>query len=245
MPTPDVLRQALEALQRLAAGPQPNDIYDAQRWEMAGAHALLVNGLLSVYEQATSVPSEKHRDFALYALLWCATMDHHHEWEDTLYYPMFEPKFDTSHIVAEHKTFHAGAVAFEEYLVSTLPAGTQYGFGKSTPAHEQATYDGTKVQTLIEMFAEPLVQHLMQELTYLDPDKVRASGLTEAEMRNIADTSNKHMMSMPATTFLTYTVLVTPKWSEFPPAPTFVKRVLVPFVFSWPNRHLWQFVPRA
>ena len=36
----------------------------------------------------------------------------------------------------------------------------------------------------------------MQELTHLDPDRVRASGLTEAEMRSIADTSNKHMMSM-------------------------------------------------
>lgn len=81
-------------------------------------------------------------------------------WEETLYYPMFNPKFDTSQIVAEHETFHAAAVAFEEYLISTLPAGTTYGFGKTAPAHEQVPYDGAKVQSLINAFVDPLTAHV-------------------------------------------------------------------------------------
>ena len=40
------------------------------------------------------------------------------------------------------------------------------------------------------------MQQLVQEITYIEPEKLRASGLTEAEMKNIADTSAKHMMSM-------------------------------------------------
>lgn len=45
-----VLRKALDTLRGPAGGAQPKDIFQAQYWEMAGAHALLLNGLLSVYE---------------------------------------------------------------------------------------------------------------------------------------------------------------------------------------------------
>ena len=96
MSTPDVLRKALATFEPAASGPVPKDIYKAQHWEMAGAHACLMNGLLSVYEvgpksflrrhsnsysiqQATTIPKEKEQDFIGYALLWCATLDHHHE----------------------------------------------------------------------------------------------------------------------------------------------------------------------
>lgn len=36
----------------------------------------------------------------------------------------------------------------------------------------------------------------MQEIGYIEPEKIRASGLTLDEMKNIRDTSNKHMMTM-------------------------------------------------
>lgn len=48
--TQDILRKALTAFEKPAGGPVPKDIYEAQHWEMAGAHACLMNGLLSVYE---------------------------------------------------------------------------------------------------------------------------------------------------------------------------------------------------
>lgn len=73
---------------------------------------------------------------------------------------MFNPKFDTSFIVAEHASFHDGSVAFEQYLVSTLPEGAKYGFGKTAPAHERRAYDGAKVQSLIDAFATPLATHV-------------------------------------------------------------------------------------
>ena len=54
--TQDILRKALAAFEKPAAGPVPKDIYQAQHWEMAGAHACIINGLLSVYNVCTVLP---------------------------------------------------------------------------------------------------------------------------------------------------------------------------------------------
>lgn len=43
------LRKTVAYFEEPARGPVPADIYEAQYWEMAGAHACLMNGLLNVY----------------------------------------------------------------------------------------------------------------------------------------------------------------------------------------------------
>ena len=84
----------------------------------------------------------------------------------------------------------------------------------------QETYDGGKLRSLIDMFVHELSTHvgscntsspsqkknnykhllpilqLIQEISYLEPRKIRASGLTEAEVHHIASVSEKHMKSM-------------------------------------------------
>lgn len=50
MSTVQVLQRALTAFETPAAGPCPKDIFEEPHWEMAGAHACVANGLLSVYE---------------------------------------------------------------------------------------------------------------------------------------------------------------------------------------------------
>lgn len=72
------LRKCVAEFTAESAGPQPSDVYAAQTWEMAGAHAFLMNGLLNVYEKADSIPVEKQELFTKYALQWCAALDHHH-----------------------------------------------------------------------------------------------------------------------------------------------------------------------
>jgi len=86
--------------------------------------------------------------------------------------------------------------------------------------------------------------HLLQEVLYLDPAKIRESGLTKEEIMHIASVTEQHMKSMPPSTFLIYTILHTPKGSAFPPVPAFVRSLLAPYVFYWPNRRLWQFAPK-
>lgn len=40
----------MEAFRGPASGPIPTDPFQYQYWEMAGAHALFVNGLIGIYE---------------------------------------------------------------------------------------------------------------------------------------------------------------------------------------------------
>ncbi|RDB20005.1 hypothetical protein Hypma_012884 [Hypsizygus marmoreus] len=237
------LRTSLETFKRSSLGPQPKDIYAAQHWEMAGAHAMLVNALLNVYEKSSSVPQDKVQAFIEYALQWYAALDHHHRWEENIYYPLYSPKFSTETIVAEHETFHSGVEKLREYLTSCLPAGTVWGYSQTVGPQEQQKFDDVHFRTLIDDFADALVTHLVQEIGYLEPEKIRASGLTEGEVKHIADVSEKHMKSMPPFTFLIYTIIHTPKESGFPPVPGFVRNFLAPYIFYLPNRRLWQFAP--
>ncbi|TCD67486.1 hypothetical protein EIP91_012347 [Steccherinum ochraceum] len=230
------LVSALAKLMETARGPLPSDAYAAQTWSMAGSHACIINGLHNVYTQAAQIPENKHVDFVGYALQWVANMHHHHEWEEEFYLPMFAPKFDPSLIKQEHEAFTAGFNEMQEYLISCLPTGAKYGYDQIAPEHQQQSFDAQRLLTLIDSFAHELATHLVQEIDYLHPDKLRACGITEEEMNDAATKTMEHMKAMPGTTFLTYVVLLTPPESGFPPAPGFVKNLIVPWVLSWANR---------
>ncbi|KAG6910787.1 hypothetical protein DXG01_007675 [Tephrocybe rancida] len=192
----DALRTSIEKSQSKSAGPQPKDIYTVQQWEMAGAHATLLNALLNVYEKSASIPAKKAQAFVEYALQWVAALDYHHDWEEKVYYPLFAPKYNTEAIIAEHGMFQAGVDALKAYLVSCLPPQTPWGYGQVTGAQEQQTFDGSHLQTLVDAFVSELTLHLTQELSYLEPGALRNSGLTEAEVKHIAKVSDKHTKLM-------------------------------------------------
>jgi hypothetical protein len=210
MSTVKVIRSSLESFTNPSRGPQPKDIYEAQQWEMAGAHASIMNGLLSLYEvslafhslvlsiyefmqKADSVPAGEVQNFVEYGLQWYAAINHHHQlvfivtfnpvehltecatcrWEENIYYPLYNPKFNTDAIVAEHETFHAGVENLREYLTSCLPAGAKWGYGSTVGPHEQVTFDATKLRSLIDAFVNELSTHvcsyhmLFSELQFL------------------------------------------------------------------------------
>jgi len=130
-----------------------------------------------------------------------------------------------------------------EYLVSCLPSGTAYGYDKVAPTHEQKEFDGEHLRTLFDAFVHPLVDHLKHELTFLTPEKLKEADVTLEQLQTIRDTHVKIMRSMPKSTFSAYHFLHAPKNSDFPPAPTLVKKFIIPYVASLPNRSMWQFVP--
>lgn len=80
--------------------------------------------------------------------------------EETVYFPMFNPKFDTSFVEEEHSTFTPGLEKLESYLISCLPSGMKYGLGSVAELHGQQAYDGAKVCTLIDEFADDLCKHV-------------------------------------------------------------------------------------
>ncbi|VDC04790.1 unnamed protein product [Peniophora sp. CBMAI 1063] len=245
MSAEEIMQNALGELVELCRGPRPTDVYQAQYWGMAGAHALLLNGLLHLYKIAPTIPKEKSVEFAGYALQWVAAINHHHAWEENLYYPLFGFELDSASIVCEHATFTDGVERMEHYFTDCLPDGTKYGYGKVVKPHVRKNFDGHHVQDLIDTFVKPLTAHFLHELEYLEPVKLMKTGLTEEAMKRIDKSSLQHMRTMPNSTFLVYNLRHAPKGSEYPPTAPFVKRFLAPYIYSLPYKKYWQFAPAA
>ena len=125
---------------------------------MALAHNGILRGLNSIYLQATHVPREDLdaiRDFLTYCQCWCESMHHHHDAEENEFFPSIELISDVRGImernIEQHRAFTPGFDLFQEYARTCLPED----------------YDGRKIRSLIEAFAEPLTRHLHDEIETL------------------------------------------------------------------------------
>ena len=123
--------------------------------QMALAHNGMLRGLNSIYLQAAHIPREdlkSIRDFLTYCQCWCESMHHHHDAEEKVFFPTIELISNVQGImernVEQHRAFTPGFDSFQEYSRTCLPKD----------------YDGRKIRSLIEVFAEPLTQHLHDEI---------------------------------------------------------------------------------
>jgi len=135
--------------------------------QMALAHNGILRGLNSIYLQATHIPREDLdaiRDFLTYCQCWCESMHHHHDAEEKDFFPSIELISDVKGImernIEQHRAFTPGFDLFQEYSRTCLPRD----------------YDGRKIRSLIEAFAEPLTQHLHDEIETLRGLDVYDSG---------------------------------------------------------------------
>ena len=126
--------------------------------QMALAHNGIIRGLNSIYLQAAALPSDDTtavRDFLTYCQCWCESMHHHHDVEEETFFPAIERVSDQPGLmqqnVDQHAAFTPGFVAFNDYVESCAPQD----------------YDGQEIKRLIEAFAEPLRQHLGDEINSL------------------------------------------------------------------------------
>ena len=135
--------------------------------QMALAHNGILRGLNSIYLQATHIPRQDLdaiRDFLIYCQCWCESMHHHHDGEEKVFFPNIELISDVQGImernVEQHRAFTPGFDRFQEYSRTCLPQD----------------FDGRKIRSLIEAFAEPLTQHLYDEIETLRALDVYDSG---------------------------------------------------------------------
>ena len=129
--------------------------------QMALAHNGILRGLNSIYLQAPHIPGGSKngeaivQDFLTYIQCWCESMHHHHDAEEKLFFPSIEQISTVPGImqqnIEQHRAFTPGFEQFQEYARTCLPR----------------EYDGGKIQSLIEGFAEPLTQHLSDEVDTL------------------------------------------------------------------------------
>jgi hypothetical protein len=125
---------------------------------MALAHNGMIRGLNSIYLQAPNIPSNDvmaKRDFLIYCQCWCESMHHHHDAEEAVFFPAIEQISGVKGLMAQnveqHRAFTPGFEKFHEYA-------------KTCKAE---VFDGGKLSSLVEDFAEPLTRHLADEIETL------------------------------------------------------------------------------
>jgi hemerythrin-like domain-containing protein len=123
--------------------------------QMSLAHNGIIRGLNSIYLQAPNLPPQDKstaRDFLTYCQCWSESMHHHHDAEEKAFFPDIEAISGVEGLmetnVEQHRAFTPGFEAFEAYCRSCEPG----------------EFDGQKLRSLVEGFAEPLVKHLHDEI---------------------------------------------------------------------------------
>lgn len=137
---------------------------------MSLAHNGIIRGLNSIYLQAANIPRDEPetiRDFFTYCQCWSESMHHHHDAEETIFFPSIEKITGVEGIMErnmeQHRAFTPGFEAFDTYTRTCIPSD----------------YDATKLKSLIDSFAEPLHRHLkeeietLQELNKYDSEEIR------------------------------------------------------------------------
>lgn len=154
------VRPRFKPVDRIAknAGTQKSHAANYVATEMSLAHNGMIRGLNSIYIQAPNLPKHDHKtvaDFLTYCQCWSESMHHHHDMEEQEFFPSIERLSGVQGLMArnyeQHKAFTPGFEEFHAYARDTSPKD----------------YDGQKVQTLVEGFAEPLTQHLHDEIESL------------------------------------------------------------------------------
>ena len=147
--------------------------------QMALAHNGILRGLNSIYLQAAQIPRQDLstvRDFLTYCQCWCESMHHHHDAEETVFFPSIELISEVQGImernIEQHRAFTPGFDLFQEYTRTCLPED----------------YDGQKIRSLIEDFAEPLTKHLHEEIETLRGLDVYDSGRIRQAYQNFEKT---------------------------------------------------------
>ncbi|KAG9242948.1 hypothetical protein BJ878DRAFT_513057 [Calycina marina] len=134
-------------------------------YEMSKVHNVLTRGLNAIVLQAPHIPestkegysAQDVKDLLFYVEQWAATVNHHHNTEETIMFPAFEELAGQPGLMSgplhQHEAFHNG-------LVELLNYAKKFG-------ERPDEYQWEAMKSIIEGFAPPLMQHLGDEIGIL------------------------------------------------------------------------------
>ncbi|KAF8732650.1 hypothetical protein AX14_004095 [Amanita brunnescens Koide BX004] len=215
--------------------PPPGDwknVYEFQAINMGAAHNALLQLINAIVKHAPNITEDKVQPFLVFALTAISTLHHHHHLEETLTFPWYEEKLGKGamHVnVEQHEQFLPGVEKLEQYLKDV-----QEGKEK---------YDGKYIVDTIESFGDVMVQHMTEELTTLDADRMRAN-FTEKELRQFeSDFMKAALTELDFYKDLPICLLCKdPNNTWFPPFP-FVIKWAIRLWFSRRHKEAWEFGP--
>jgi len=124
---------------------------------MAPTHNVFIHAINSIWRNAPLVKPEDEHAFAGYSLCCLAAVHNHHHSEETFLFPFFQTKLDMTHNIEQHEALHAGMDILEEYM-------TKFSLGLRDI--------GEKTRELLKALADPLMQHLHDDVGFLRPSTV-------------------------------------------------------------------------
>ncbi|KDR77179.1 hypothetical protein GALMADRAFT_434698 [Galerina marginata CBS 339.88] len=197
--------------------------------EMTMAHNVIIRGIISIWRHAPVIHPADEKAFAGYALSCLELIHAHHHGEEAVIFPRLQVKLDhdMSHNVEQHQAFQEEMEALEEYLKKVH--------------NGEAEYDGEGTRRLLKAFADPLIEHLNEELTTITPEKL--SVFTNDELAEMSKALEDHIKTVGGFfTLFPFTLTNhdkrdSPKW---PPAPTHIKWFAITVGYFF-NRSYWKF----
>ncbi|KAF1985214.1 hypothetical protein K402DRAFT_357706 [Aulographum hederae CBS 113979] len=202
--------------------------------QMALAHNGIIRGLNSIYLQAPHIPLSDPatiRDFLAYCQCWCESMHHHHDAEEQDFFPSIEQITEIKGLmernVEQHRAFTPGFERFQEYARTCTPQ----------------EYDGQKLRSLVEDFAQPLTRHLYDEIDTLRALDMYDSGRIRQAYRQfeklLMATDNYRIAPL---VFGTADRSFEGGMHDFPSVPFFVPYI-IHYLFGRRYRGAWRFNP--
>ncbi|KAF8308873.1 hypothetical protein DL93DRAFT_2100380 [Clavulina sp. PMI_390] len=240
--TAERLDAAMELMSQKGRGPNPTDPAEHQAWIMSNAHGAILNMLKQFYVLGPTIKPADYEDFVGYGLMWCSVVHTHHHEEESWYFGYLNKVIQLEQIEKEHALFNQPLMDMENYLVSCLPAGAEWGITRNKVPSDSPNvpFDAAKVNAIIDTLVVSFLPHFCDEISYLDAEKLRAF-ITDSEWKEIEERGKKEIGGQPPV-FHVMGVLHS-RNTAFPPAPWLVVNILIPWVFYWPYRRLWRFAP--
>ena len=112
--------------------------------DMALIHNVFIRAINSIWRNSILVMPRDEVAFAGYIRCCLAPIHSHHHSEETFLFPFLQTKLE------QHATFQVGMHPFEQYMTQVF--------------NGEEKYDGEKTRGLLQAFADPLVEHLQEEV---------------------------------------------------------------------------------
>ncbi|KIK07165.1 hypothetical protein K443DRAFT_217932 [Laccaria amethystina LaAM-08-1] len=199
-------------------------------YDMTLIHNVFIRAINSIWRNAPLVKPEDEHAFAGYSLCCLVAIHNHHHGEETFLFPFFRTKLDMTHNMEQHEALHAGMDVLEEYMNQVF-IGTE-------------KYDGEKTRELLKAFADPLVQHLHDEIPTISEDQLRL--LDEDGLQKASNQLEEHIKNLPGklTTFpfvmTHHNIKEAPYWPTALPAHV---RWFARNIAPWWYYSYWKFSP--
>ncbi|KAG8927460.1 hypothetical protein FRC01_007472 [Tulasnella sp. 417] len=209
------------------------DIFETQAIKMALLHNAIIRGFNSLlYYSGEVQPSTKQLDSLLrYGQENCKLIHHHHENEETMYFPFLESKMGQGRMssnVRGHEAFHKPFAAFEEHLDAILKHPSQW--------------DVNTFRQKIHGFMPTLREHLIEEIDTLKSSEIakyiNAEEFEEFEKK--FEDAMKAQADFSKGPQLAYINGDGVNGAWFPPIPFFLV-FLIKYALWWPHSDMWAY----